>query len=185
VKQREDNVRLDVLIARHVIGLRVVALDWPCGYEPECGCYEADMHKEADTDIGRCSWFTERGPVYSPENAVWPPRQEDGYAEVKPVPFYSTDVGEAWAVVAQLQDRFHWRLTSPFQPGEPWFAGVTPLGTSGWNGRPDIEACGETPAMAICLCALKALALGYGDGLSEPAESPEAELAAGERGAAE
>ena len=57
--ENEHNER-NAKIARW-LGMNVVAMDWPCGYEPECGCYIAShrLHHPAD-------WCTERAPVYCP-----------------------------------------------------------------------------------------------------------------------
>ena len=70
-------------------------------------------------------------------------------------PHYSTELKAAFEAVAEMQRRGYWlRLISPFQPGQPWWAGFTSLGASGWNGRPDYEASGPTPMVAICRAAL-------------------------------
>ena len=70
-------------------------------------------------------------------------------------PRYSTDLRAAFELVAEIEARGYWlRLVSPFQPGQPWWAGFTPLGVTGWNGRPDYEASGPTPMVAICRAAL-------------------------------
>ncbi len=50
---------------------------------------------------------------------------------------------------------YHMKLTSPFAPGEPYWAGFTLHGTTGFNGRPDFRACAVTPALAIALAALQ------------------------------
>ena len=68
---------------------------------------------------------------------------------------YSTDLKAAFELAIEMEARGYWlRLISPFQAGEPWWAGFTPLGTSGWNGRPDYEASGPTPMVAICRAVL-------------------------------
>lgn len=158
----------DAEVASKVFGLRVVALDWPCGYEPD-GCdYEAEHFPDE-----MLSSYTERGPVYVPEHGIWPPvaspTGKDGrFCAVKPVPFYSTSWSDAALVLDELAKTHHWRLLSPFLPGEPWFAGLTPHGCTGWNGRPDVEASGKTGPEAICKAALAAKLLGE-HGLS-PAE---------------
>ncbi len=78
----------------------------------------------------------------------------------RPLLPYSTEFAAAWLVVAHLTKHYHWRISSPFDPphGETlWFAGLTPHGCTGWNGRPDLECGGETGPEAICLVALKAV----------------------------
>lgn len=75
------------------------------------------------------------------------------------IPPFSSDIAAAWNVIERMQELGWWaRLTTPFEPGQPWFCGFTPLGTSGWNGRPDHQEGAETMPLAICRCALKALA---------------------------
>lgn len=58
---------------------------------------------------------------------------------------------------ARGYDGWWCRITSPFEPGEPWFVGFTPLGWSGWNGRPDHEAGDAAAPMAAALAALMVL----------------------------
>jgi Phage ABA sandwich domain len=70
---------------------------------------------------------------------------------------YSTDIAAAWEVVEKMSDRFHWRIQSPFEAGGLWFAGLTPLGATGWNGRPDYNIGDHSAPLAICLAALKAV----------------------------
>jgi ABA sandwich protein len=73
------------------------------------------------------------------------------------VPPYSTNITAAWEVVEKLnRDGFHCRITTPFHPGQPFFAGFTPHGMTGWNGRPDHEGSGGTAPLTICLAALGA-----------------------------
>lgn len=60
-------------------------------------------------------------------------------------------------MVEKLAEEGYWlKLTTPFEPGEPYHAGFTPNNTTGWNGRPDHAASDERPARAICLAALAA-----------------------------
>jgi hypothetical protein len=74
------------------------------------------------------------------------------------IPTYSTDLVEAWQVVAALERRGYWcQMRTPFQAGDEgdgYWAGFTPHGTSGWNGRPDHWTSADTLPRAICLAAL-------------------------------
>jgi hypothetical protein len=54
---------LDALVAERVMGKRVVARDWPCGYAPDCGHYEADLFAHEAVEEGVAFWYNERGPV--------------------------------------------------------------------------------------------------------------------------
>lgn len=75
------------------------------------------------------------------------------------IPHYSTDIAAAWQVVEKLGDKFHCRISTPFFDGRPCFAGFTRKGTTGWNGKPDFEASGDTVPAAICRAALKEVKL--------------------------
>jgi len=54
-----------------------------------------------------------------------------------------------------MAEKYHWIIKSPFRNGLKWFAGLTLLGVSGWNGRPDFNASGNTEMEAVCRVALK------------------------------
>lgn len=70
-------------------------------------------------------------------------------------PNYSRDIAAAWLVVRNIEHRgYYWKIHTPFRQGDPHFAGVTPQGITGWNGRPDFEGSGETMPEAICKAAL-------------------------------
>lgn len=72
-------------------------------------------------------------------------------------PRYSEEIDTAWRIIDKLADRYHVRVTGPFRLGDPYFAGFTPLGCSGFNGRPDYQASGKTAALAICWAGLEAV----------------------------
>lgn len=76
---------------------------------------------------------------------------------VEPFPHYSDNLGEAWLIVGKMSSDWHMRLLSPFRKGDLWWAGFTPLGSTGWNGKPDHEASAETAPLAICRAALKVI----------------------------
>jgi hypothetical protein len=71
--------QIDALLAEHLFGLNVVDVAWPCGPDPECGCYEAALDRPSD-----CGWHTDLGPVYVRSNNYgWPPREVIDWAGVK------------------------------------------------------------------------------------------------------
>lgn len=88
-------------------------------------------------------------------------RWRDEYGDtvgVERVPDYSITWEGMRLVVESMQAKGWWLvLKSPFVLGEPYYAGFTPLGTSGWNGRPDFGASGDDAPHAVCLAALLAL----------------------------
>lgn len=72
-------------------GLNVVAMDWPCGYSPECGDYEAN---DLPDNPLFSAMFDQRGPVYVEKPEDWPPkidREGERCARVYPVLFYHRD----------------------------------------------------------------------------------------------
>jgi hypothetical protein len=95
-----------------------------------------------------------RGPHYG-----WLP--DDGSKErMRPyeAPAYSsTWNGIGLVEEAMAQRGYYLTLKSPFEPGQPYFAGFTPHGTTGWNGRPDHEAPGATAPLAVARAALLTL----------------------------
>lgn len=69
--------------------------------------------------------------------------------------FYSRFIEDAFIIQRHLSEKGFWmELSSPFDKNEKWWAGFTPHSTSGWNGRPDYAAFGETAPEAICKAAL-------------------------------
>lgn len=87
----------------------------------------------------------------------WSGRPGDKHAARAWVPPYSTNIAAAWEVVDELVHRFHTVVKGPFHVGSDWFAGFTPVGVTGWNGRPDHKASGSTAPLAICRAALLAV----------------------------
>jgi hypothetical protein len=51
--------------------------------------------------------------------------------------------------ILELEMRFHLVIKTPFEIGEPYFIAATPLGVTGWNGKPDYEASGGTLDEAV------------------------------------
>ncbi len=82
----------------------------------------------------------------------------DQYDEWGILPHYSTEMGDAWEIVGEMEQRGYWcQMRTPFQAppdGDGHWAGFTPHGTSGWNGRPDHWTSAETLPLAICRAAL-------------------------------
>lgn len=106
IDEHPANRCLDAWVAEEVMGLNVVSRDWPCGYGPDCGHYEASMQAEA-----RYSWYTEKGPVYWEDvhgnGWGWPPWVDEDHGDliacVEPVPFYSTHIVAAWDAVEKTK----------------------------------------------------------------------------------
>lgn len=137
---------LDAQLAERLFKLTVVH-DWPCGYSPDCGDYEAALDR-ANADGGL--WNVHPDAVYLLRHA-------NGHVERVPLPRYSEEIAAAMDVVQHITDAgWYWRLLSPFTKagGADWWAGVTPQGRSGWNGRPDLEAHADSWPEAIARCAL-------------------------------
>jgi len=65
------------------------------------------------------------------------------------VPDYPNDIAVAMDLALSIGDRYWMELHTPFRVGNPFSAGFTPLGTAGWNGRPDNRCEADRPARAI------------------------------------
>jgi hypothetical protein len=70
---------------------------------------------------------------------------------------FSSDPSACYELKLKMAEKYHWIIKSPFIPGEYWYAGLTPLGVTGWNGTPDYEESGKTEMEAVCKCALVAI----------------------------
>jgi hypothetical protein len=154
IRAMEAGRALDTLIAEHVMGLRVVAHDWPYWLDPECGGYEAAMGRY-DTDSSEGA-----GPVYVPEHGKWPPSIESDldrgeWAIVKPVPFYSDDIAAAWQVVERLLETGGFSLERQRYGAAPVPAGMWKAYVWGVSGVTKVRA--DTAPLAICRAALLAV----------------------------
>jgi len=83
-----------------------------------------------------------------------------------------TPVSEWWRcldhVIEHMERTHHWRLLTPFAPGDTYWAGLTAQGWAGWNGRPGYQSPGTTLMEAVCRVAVRCvreLAMPY-DGLA-------------------
>lgn len=147
--------KLDGLIAEAVMGIDIVSKNHPCGKDPECGNYKASHFLPATQ-----SWWTEKDIVYMPEWGLYPPEKTDEgdeYCFVEPVPFYSTDIAEAFKVVENMKSSFGADSMELIAYGKDywcWFRkGIEDgAGTVKYIGK----ANGNTPALAICRAALAA-----------------------------
>ena|SRR3990167_5839708 len=148
---------LDALVSEKVMGLHIYSHTWPCGYEPECGCYEA-------ASIGASreyAWHNENGPVFIDQDC------DGDIPWLEPVPFYSTDIAAAWRVVEKLQESgltLHlFREPTGVWKHTNWQAEFYHLDIP-VTEREIVEAISPTVARAICLAALKALGVEVDDG---------------------
>jgi len=81
---------------------------------------------------------------------------EDSFHTIAPdgmirdlVPDYPNDTAAAMDLALSIGDKYWMELHTAWRIGDPCFAGFTPLGTTGWNGRPDNQCEAEKPAKAI------------------------------------
>jgi len=68
---------------------------------------------------------------------------------VQPIKDYPNDLVVAMDLALSIGDRYWMELHTPFRVGDPFFAGFTPVYTSGWNGHPDNQCEADKPARAI------------------------------------
>jgi hypothetical protein len=94
--------------------------------------------------------------VLREEQRRWPEREYKVKA-LEVYPEYDSWEGVPLVEEAMAQRGHYLTLRSPFEPGQPYFAGFTPHGTTGWDGRPDHEAPGATAPLAVARAALLAL----------------------------
>jgi hypothetical protein len=75
-----------------------------------------------------------------------------------PVHRYSDQYEYAWGALEGFADghEMHADVRTPFGPGDPFWAGLTPMNVTGWNGRSDWRASGETMPLAVCRAILRA-----------------------------
>jgi len=73
------------------------------------------------------------------------------------VPNYLNDIAAAWELVEHMAENCWMELKSPFEPGQPYFAGFTPHSCTGWNGVPDNQCYGETAPRAITTAFILAM----------------------------
>ncbi len=154
---------LDALVAEQVMG-------WECVHRmtllpKEIWVAEAEREFEAEygtkppsgwaMDQTWADYSGDHPPKWCEKCQKRPSQFQSGQYVLRP---YSTSIGAAWEVVEKLNKKFHLRLISPFEPGEPYFAGFSPHGMTGWDGRPHFEAGADTAPLAICRAALKAVA---------------------------
>jgi hypothetical protein len=94
-------------------------------------------------------------PEFIPSGKPWRTHQIDA----RPVPYFSTDASATYNLMLKFTNVFHWLIRSPFSPKyNYWIAGLTPLESTGWNGRSDYEAQGETMMESVCLVVLNYMA---------------------------
>ena len=147
---------LDAEIHERVMGQKVVARDWPCGRDPECGYYSASMFLPP---VG--GWYSEPGPVSVAEGGRWPPARMrkplvpgQKAADVEAVPFYSTELEAAWDVVEKIrtvwQERVRISVTTTLEGYDCDIIALTGHGRIGWADAP-------TAPHAICLAAIKSV----------------------------
>lgn len=166
---------LDAWIADKVVGMAVVAMDWPCGYDPECGSYEAEAFVRKGEDgswHATGGWYTERGPVTPMDEQGWPPDETpqvslpgEAVAALNPVAKFSTDIREAAGLLKYLMDE---DLFIEYWSDGEWFIAQTPLtirrrdGTRGLTAakfddhRDDRGPSSSDPVPALCLAICRA-----------------------------
>lgn len=162
---------LDALVGQHIMGLNVVAHDWPCSYDPDgCGL-QANMY---DDDREREGSIL--GPVYVPYEHGWPPapngiryphdpswdaemlayveHEEARFvASVDVVPFYSTEPASLHKLLDKLvADGWKWTLEAG--PPEYRYALVA-------RGNRVVHYCGSSLAHSVCCAALQAYGFGH------------------------
>jgi len=146
---------VDVQIAK-ILGLEIVCMDWPCGYDPECGVFHATPCK----GWVRASPDYELYPVYLPKggHGIWPPERVEGasgsepeenlwIANVEPVPHYSTDLASAIAAMEWVWQHRPWASIYRIEGGYGIDTDMPP-----WEDNHCVYA--ETLPLTICKAVL-------------------------------
>lgn len=89
-------------------------------------------------------------PEYIPSGKPWRTHQVDA----KPMPHFTTSPDACYCLKLKMAEKYHWIIRSPFTNGASWFAGLTPHGMIGFNGKPDFQVEGNTEMEAVCKAAL-------------------------------
>jgi hypothetical protein len=71
--------------------------------------------------------------------------------EIKFLPFYSTNISDAWQVVEKLKLEFICKVIGLTNDHKDWFCSFTPIGLGAYGNA----AYAETAPLAICLSSLK------------------------------
>lgn len=109
-------------------------------------CCDGD-HSDCDSDfLGEKRFFERTG---------------HGHSCCDVVPCYSSEVSAAFSVVERMRELGWWcQMRTPWggdDEGDGYWAGFTPQGVTGWNGRPDHWTKADTMPEAICRAALEAI----------------------------
>lgn len=123
--------------------------------------------RELDAEVAKKMGWTEvRTQMVDQPDVDWgrkkvlchvgnPPNGSSPAPLIRHIPHYSTDWRAAGEAIEEMRAGGWWcELKTPFGAYEPYWAGATPLGVTGWNGRPDIKVEGETGPHAISLLRL-------------------------------
>lgn len=148
VTMLEAGRELDALVAEKVMGLTILARDWPCGPDPECSTYVAAGTLQVGL-LEEAAFYPDRGPVTADPGGL----VSTLYGPTKcPVPFYSTDIAAAWQVVEHLRTiGYEIILANAYPTG--WVATVFKVGTF-----TDEDVAAATMPLALCRATLAALA---------------------------
>ena len=88
----------------------------------------------------------------------YPPTTEDhGFSPLAFQAHFESWYGIGLAVEAMDKRGMWCQIKSPFELGSDWWAGFTPHGTTGWNGKPDFRGNNQKPWFAVYEAARKAV----------------------------
>lgn len=106
--------------------------------------YDGSAHRVGDRPYPHCYRYRDRIMVHDGsadnEDFRWRP---------------STDPAVMMQLLAKLGETSHVTIKTPFTAGDSHWCGISPLGVTGWNGRPDINASGGTLTLCVARAALK------------------------------
>jgi hypothetical protein len=151
IMTEQELIKLRIDVAEKVMGLKVVATDWPCYIDPESGKLEAGMWQ----DLSRAEFYLPVTPL-TDDPICWPPKENPiggKRALVKPIPEYESDIVAVWQIIDKLI------LTGWFAQlnvGQGNFCILKTYDSAGCVSRSAAGEASDMP-MAICLAAYKAV----------------------------
>jgi hypothetical protein len=122
----------------------------------------SEINREFATEV--MGWHISRNPYGGSELYLFidPPETHETHYTLAPIhrlmdfdPYHRWD--HAAMGLEKMESKYHWVIKSPFEKGDTYMAGLTPLGVTGWNGRPDFIGQADTAPAAICLACIEAV----------------------------
>ncbi len=170
VMREGSSLALDHLVTMHIMGEPVRSVRGRRRSRPQSLFRQfVQAHRPATSWTDLLGLWNERYPEYAytqaanlQRDAARADRSRLGAPTKRAaVPRYSDPEADPMPILRRMQELGWWAsLKTPFlesSESEIWWAGFTPRGTSGWNGRPDHEVGDVSLPLAVCKAAVLAV----------------------------